>query len=202
MNHDGGRPESHTDDMTIMNLQHLNVKILVEGELKIDFERVIEVFHAWVAEQQMPEMLIDVADYRHVPDGPGVVLVGLECDYAMDHSGDGFGLLFNRKGPLEGNNQDRIEHSLKRCAQACSMLESEFESLKFSRKQLILTVNDRALAPNTDESREQCRSIFVASLQKVLGEGDIQLEFDEEPRNRLGAKVTLENPIDLGKLAS
>ena len=57
-----------------------------------DLEQIVELFHQWVADQSMPEMLIDIADYRHVPDGPGSVLVGLESDYAIDHAGGRYGL--------------------------------------------------------------------------------------------------------------
>ena len=55
-----------------MNVQHVNVKFFVDGELNVDWERFIEVFHVWVAEQSTDELLIDVADYRHVPMGPGL----------------------------------------------------------------------------------------------------------------------------------
>ena len=64
-----------------MNVQHVNVKFFVDGELNVDWERFIEVFHVWIAEQSTDELLIDVADYRHVPMGPGVILVGHEEDY-------------------------------------------------------------------------------------------------------------------------
>ena len=87
-----------------MNLQHINVKIFVDGELTVDPERFIELFHRWVATQAMAEMLIDVADYRHVPNGPSVVLVGHEADYVLDNTGGRYGLVYNRKAPLDGND--------------------------------------------------------------------------------------------------
>ena len=63
-----------------MNLQHVRVKFFVDGELNVDLQDVINTFHGWVAEQSMDEMMIDVADYRHVPNGPSVVMVGLKVD--------------------------------------------------------------------------------------------------------------------------
>jgi hypothetical protein len=38
---------------------------------KIDLEAVIPVFHRWIQEQIFDELLLDVANYSHVPDGPG-----------------------------------------------------------------------------------------------------------------------------------
>ena len=69
-----------------MDLQHVNVKFLVEGDLKVDPARFIEVFHQWIRDETLEELLIDVADYRHVPSGPGVMLIALEADYSMDHA--------------------------------------------------------------------------------------------------------------------
>ena len=91
-----------------MELQHVNIKIFVDGDLQVDLQRIIEVFHRWTAEQSMDEMLIDVADYRHVPAGPGVVLVGHEADYGLDNAGNRQGLLYNRKASIEGSNADRL----------------------------------------------------------------------------------------------
>ena len=54
-----------------MDLQHVNVKIYVDGDLAVDPARFIEIFHGWIKEEAFDELLIDVADYRHVPDGPG-----------------------------------------------------------------------------------------------------------------------------------
>ena len=67
-----------------MELQHVNVKLFVEGTLQVDPERFIEVFHRWIREHTLDEMLIDIADYRHVPAGPSVLLVGFEADYSLE----------------------------------------------------------------------------------------------------------------------
>ena len=180
-----------------MNLQHVNVKIPVDGELAIDLERLIEVFHRWISEQSMQELLIDVADYRHVPMGPGIVLVGHEADYALDNTGNRYGLLYNRKAPLEGSNGDRLLQALRAAAGACSLLEAEFEGLKFSRQEFELSINDRALAPNTAETRAVFRAELEAFLRDVLGASDFHLDDDRDPRCRVGARVTLSSPMEL-----
>ena len=43
-----------------MNLQHVNIKIFADGDVNVDLEQIVEVFHSWVAEQSMDELLIDV----------------------------------------------------------------------------------------------------------------------------------------------
>ena len=58
-----------------MNVQHVNVKIFAEDPA-IELDGAIPVFHRWIQRNVCEELLIDVADYRHVPAGPGVLLVG------------------------------------------------------------------------------------------------------------------------------
>lgn len=180
-----------------MNLQHVNVKVFVDGDLNVELQRFIETFHQWIVREATEEMLIDVADYRHVPDGPGVMLIGLESDYAIDHTNGQPGLLYNRKAPLEGGNGDRFLHSFCCALQGCEMLESELEGLQFSRRRFEVIINDRALAPNTPETREVFRHELTDFLQSATGDSGFSLDVTEDPRRRVSAVVELSQPLEL-----
>jgi len=179
-----------------MELQHINVKIDVEGELQLDTQRIVETFHRWTSEQSLGELLIDVADYRHVPAGPAVVLIGLEADYCLDHSGHRWGLLYHRKASVAGSNRDRLRQAVSAAVTACQLLEAEFPGqLHFSRRVLEITVNDRALAPNTLETFQTVRPELSAFLNE-LGHPEHELLHDAEPRRRFGLYVKLAQPLD------
>jgi hypothetical protein len=183
-------------------MQHINAKIFVEGELAVPLGRFIEVFHEWVANQAMGEMLIDVADYRHVPDGPGVVMVGLESDWSIDQTGGRFGLRYNRKAPLEGTDDDRFAYSLRSAATVCTLLEDKFPDLKFSRTELELFINDRALAPHTPEGVEGFKTALASFLKNVLGQDKFDATYPTDPRSLVGAVVRLATPVDLTAIAA
>jgi hypothetical protein len=181
-----------------MEFQHINVKIFVDGELTVDPERFIPVFHRWVAEQSLPEMLIDVADYCHVPAGPGVVLIGHQADYALDHNGNRWGLLYNRKAAVDGSNEDRLRQSFRSAAGACRMLEAEFgsEGLRFSRHEFALLINDRALAPNDPETLRSCKSELEAFLHNEFGHSQFTFQPPRDARSRCGLTITALRPCD------
>ncbi len=188
-----------------MELQHIGAKIFVDGELTIDLARFIDLFHAWVREQSMAELLVDVADYRHVPSGPGVMLIGHEADYNIDQTGGLFGLRYIRKAALDGSNDTRFRQALASAAGACVRLEEHFASdgsLTFSRNQFELIVNDRALAPNTAETFAACESELKSSLQSMLGSDAFEIEHHTDPRVRFGVTVTTDQPFDLAALAA
>lgn len=180
-----------------MDLQHINVKIFVDGELTVDLERFIEIFHEWTAAQSMDELLIDVADYRHVAAGPGIVLVGHEADYAMDNTGNRYGLLYNRKSGVDGSNADRFGQAFRAAFHACQRLEGELDGLKFSQTEFDFFVNDRALAPNTAETYESCRPDLEAFLNETLGIDQFTLVHDDDPRHRFSVRVTTSTPFEL-----
>ena len=53
-----------------MNVQHVNVKIFAQAPVMVDLGDAIPVFHRWIQDKVGSELWIDVADYRHVPNGP------------------------------------------------------------------------------------------------------------------------------------
>jgi hypothetical protein len=60
-------------------------------------EAAVPLFHRYIQQKRLPGLLLDVADYAHVPDGPGVILIGHDVDYGIDQSGAEVGLLVTLK---------------------------------------------------------------------------------------------------------
>ena len=80
----------------------------------IELEKLIPVFHEWIrAKKISDELLIDVADYAHVPQGPGVVLIGHQSDYYLDVADNRPGLLYSRKRGFEGDFQTGIDDAFR-----------------------------------------------------------------------------------------
>lgn len=170
-----------------MELQHINVKIPVDGPAP-DLEKVIRVFHGWIQTNALGEFLIDVADYRHVPGGPGVLLVGHEGDYSLDLDG-GPGLRYNRKAPLSGDNAARLAQAVKSASRACLLLEQEL-GVRFSRREMEVLINDRALAPSVADLSQ--------AIEALLGPATLVPQAD--PRRLFGVTVTLSSPCEWATL--
>ena len=76
---------------------HIKVKFFVEAPNAVDLPAFIPLFHRWIQKKTVEGLLIDVADYQHVPEGPGILLMGHEGNYAMDMANGRPGLLYSRK---------------------------------------------------------------------------------------------------------
>src|SRR5947209_3852895 len=110
-----------------VELQHINLKLLlkVSGGVDLDLDPILPIFHGWIQNQVFDELLLDVADYRHVPNGPGVVLIGHEADYSIDNTDGRLGVRYNRKALVNGSNQDRLEQATRAVLLAVKLLEED-----------------------------------------------------------------------------
>jgi hypothetical protein len=132
------------------------VKFFAEEGQGLSGEQFVPVLHTWIQQHALPEhTLIDVADYSHVHDGPGTLLVGHEANIYLDRT-DGFlGLSYSRKQALDGTFGERLRQAFVTALQACARLEDEAAlggKLKFRTNEALVRLNDRLLAPNTTET--------------------------------------------------
>ena len=118
----------------------------------IELEKLVPVFHEWIRAKKIPdELLIDVADYTHVPQGPGVVLIGHQSDYYLDVADDRPGLLYSRKRGFEGDLSAGIDDAFGRALRACRLLEEDERlDFEFGTDEVLFRVLDRLAAPNED----------------------------------------------------
>jgi hypothetical protein len=136
-------------------IQHINIKIFAKEPSAIRLADAIPVFHQWIRDGVCPEMLIDVAGYEHVHEGPGILLIAHEANYSLDLRDGRLGLLYNRKAAYDGSFQSRLAQAHQAALAACDRLEQEAPfkgKLAFDRNAIEFFVNDRLLAPNTDET--------------------------------------------------
>lgn len=140
---------------------------------EIELGTLIPVFHEWIREKKIPdELLIDVADYAHVPQGPGVVLIGHQSDYYLDVADDRPGLLYSRKRGFEGDFQAGIDDAFRRALRACQLLEEESDlGFEFSTSEVFFRVQDRLRAPNEDATYEAYKPALERAASTFFGGG-------------------------------
>ena len=188
-----------------MELNHINVKLFVKDPEGIDLEPVVPVFHNWIQGQICEERLLDVADYRHVPDGPGVILIGHEADYSVDNTDSRLGVRYNRKAVLGGSNQDRLKQAARAALNAFERLEAEESlggKLHFNGQDVEVFINDRLLAPNRDQTREVLEPEFQAFSDKLFGAGNYSLSYSSDPRRLFTVFLKASRPHPVTDLLS
>jgi hypothetical protein len=186
-----------------MDLQHVNVKLMLANPDQVDLEPLIPIFHSWIQEQTPGELLLDVADYRHVHAGPGVVLIGFQGDYSVDNGQNRLGVRYNRKAELDGDNESRLTQAAVAALAACRRLETDARldgRLRFNGKEMELFVNDRLLAPNQESTRQAAEPELREFLGRLFRGSDYSLSFGNDPRKLFAASVETAQPFGVADL--
>src|SRR5882724_5109915 len=127
-----------------MDLYKIGGRILVSSPEAVNLHDFISVFHRWIQQQKIEgPQLIDVHDYSHVHNGPGILLVAHEGDFSMDQDGGRLGLLYYRKRTLEGGFEADLKSVLQTALEACKLLESEpkLDGIKFDTREILVIAN-------------------------------------------------------------
>jgi len=187
-----------------VNLQRFCVKFFAQPSPGFDDAKLINVFHDWIKRQVGLGTLIDVADYRHVPDGPGVMLITHEANFAMDYTeGRRLGLLYQRKTDQSGNVAARISAAVGQALTACQLLTQDPHlqgTLGFNAGELWVIANDRLEAPNTDDAYDQLRPHLQQVGETLFGKCDLA-KVNNDGRERLAARLVSAAPVSVDDLA-
>jgi hypothetical protein len=143
-------------------------------------------------------LLIDVADYQHVPGGPGVMLVAHEGNYSMDLAGGRRGLLYYRKQPAMGSLTERLVSLARTVLVAARQLEEEPSlagRIEFPGHELQLVANDRLLAPNSEETLAALAPSMNALLAKLYDGARCGVVREPDPAERFSVTIRAAQPV-------
>lgn len=129
-----------------------------------------------------------------------MLLIAHEANYSLDMAEGRLGLLYNRKSVVEGDTQAKLRQAFGAALSACRILEAEapFEGrLRFDAGEWELIVNDRLLAPNTEETWQALRPELERFCAALYGEGAFTLERRGEPRERFRVRITTRRPVSI-----
>ena len=182
-----------------MNLQHINIKFFIDKPESLNLADFSGVFNSWIQRRLTDDLLVDVADYIHVHNGPGMLLVGHEANYSLDNTGGRLGLLYNRKAGLAGTNEDKLVQAARTALGAARILEQE-NGLKFIGREAQLIVNDRLIAPNTLETFAALEPDLRALFDRLYRGFSYDLNQRPDPRERFTVNARSNAPFDVESL--
>ena len=87
-----------------MDLHKFGIKLFIKNTNNYSSKKFIPIFHKWIQNKSIPNhLLIDVADYSHIVDGPGIMLVAHEGQFSLDQENRQPGMMYMRKESFDGS---------------------------------------------------------------------------------------------------
>ncbi len=165
-----------------MNPKRIAVKIFSTApEAGVDLAPFIPLFHRVIQQGSFEGLLVDVADYIHVPDGPGVILVGHDVDYGIDSVGGRTGLLTVRKRAGDVPLAELLQDTLRRALGAAKQIEEDPSSgIRFDFGQVEVQLLDRLAAGNDAAGFEAAKGGVESVAAQLYGGGATVSRVTEE----------------------
>ena len=185
---------------SVDTLQRFGLKLFLEPDAAVNVSTFIPVFHRWIQTHAVDGLLIDVADYTHLSDGPSVLLAGYEGNYAIDRSEGRIGLYYYRKQVAMGSLVERFVAAGRTLLKAGILLEAD-EAVgpvcRFRGDEIQFVANDRLLAPATPETTAALKpalDAFSATLFNEKAHGELEPS-KRQDRLRVGLRATRSRPL-------
>jgi len=184
-------------------VERIGVKLYAAEPAAVDPGRFIGVFHDWIRRGAVPGLLIDVADYAHVHHGPGVLLIGHECDYAIDLGEGRPGLLYQHKRGGEGDLRARLQAALSAAVGAAleAAADPDAGGIRFRADELSVRILDRLAAPNDDGTLEALRPDLDAVLAGAYAGAGATIERIDDSKEPFTVRVSVSEAPPLEELA-
>jgi hypothetical protein len=183
--------------------QRIAVKFPVSPDPKapVDLEPFIGLYHRFIQQGRLEGLLLDVADYAHVPDGPGIVLIGHDVDYALDLQGGSAGLLTVRKRYADLSTADVLRDTLSRALGAVEAIEEDGSTgVSFSTASVTVQCFDRLRTPNTDDGYEALRKAVEPVADVLYGACEIDRAHTDDARRPLALTLRSGDAADAATL--
>ena len=183
-------------------LQRFSLKLFADPASAGAPSTIVPVFHKWIQEHAVPGLLIDVADYTHLVDGPSVLLVAHEAHYALDGTGGRPGLSYTRKQPLDGTFGDRLATAAAALIAAARRLEQDTSRMTgggvtFPGNEIEFVANDRLAAPRNAGTESALREALAGFGRRLFSGADSEVQpLDDTDRLGFSLKTAGTFPLD------
>ncbi len=186
-----------------MDLHKFGIKFFAAEADGFDILKLIPVYHRWIQQNTLDDLLIDVADYSHVPAGPGVMLIAHEGNYALDETGHERGVVYYSKRRLSGELSQRFSLVASKALRAAQLMCADAEldrAVNVPGNRLEFFANDRLVAPNTDAAYAELEPALTTFLDKLYAGARYTLTRQADSKERLSVRVNAETQVPLDTL--
>jgi hypothetical protein len=178
--------------------QRLSVKFFAPSNNAVNLDPFVPLFHSWIQNHTVEGLLVDVARYEHVPEGPGVILIAHEVDYGLDLTAGKPGLLVRRKR-YEGaaDLAEVIRDTLRKAVIAALALQADGSTgVQLDAGTVEITLIDRLQTPNTAVAYDAVTPLVKQVLSDLYPDGFELRSGSDDPRTCLSLIATSTAPAE------
>ena len=184
-------------------LHRFGIKIFFEPGTAPEPSLCIPIFHRWIRERALGGVLIDVADYTHLADGPSVLLVGHHGNLSLDGFDHRAGLFYTRKRPSSDPFRTRVTEAAGVLFSACQLLEDDpavGKPVRFQGNELQFVSNDRLVAPPDDATAREIGEHLEPVMKTWYADTPYEVTSLSQGKDRLRLSLKAAADVSVGTL--
>ena len=177
-----------------MDLHKFGIKFYLKDYTNYSSKDYIPLFHEWIQNKKIPDhLLIDVADYSHVMDGPGIMLIAHEGYFSLDQENKKPSMLYMRKMNGKGSFEERFEFVYSMVLHMGKLLRHK--KLEFKQNLFRFIANDRRLAANTNENQNLYKKEINGILKNKFPNASWDFSEITDGNERLAFTITFNSDV-------
>ncbi len=177
--------------------KRIGIKFFAKNPEVVEIEDFTAVLQRWIQDRVLEGLLIDVVDYKHMYEGPGIILIGDEADYGMDLRDGRLGMMLTIKRHDKESVQDLLRLAFPLILKAATLLETEvsLNELRFDFSEAKLEFLDRLKYPNTPETWGQIEATLQTFAGDVFKEDVAVSSAHDDPRETFAVWIKAESAV-------
>ena len=144
-------------------------------------------------------MLIDVVDYSHISDGPGIMLIAHEGQFSFDLENNQPGVFYLRKTNLNGDFDEKINYVINTVVLSARLIQKNAigKEVQFLNNSFRFISNDRRLAENSKANQKLYSNALECYLDKNYPGAKWVLENFTQGEERLAITVNFQDDTNI-----
>lgn len=178
-----------------MQPHRISVKLYLEDPSALDPESVVPAFHRFIRDDAVGGIPIDVARYAHVVNGPGVLIIGHQLDFAIDLSEGRPGISVTRKRDGSGDLAEQVRELAAWAARLSLLLQDDEavgDAARVATGEVLVTILDRYEAPDDDETLVRAEPALREAFTPLSGTASVDVSRVGGSRGPFAARVHLD----------
>jgi hypothetical protein len=183
-----------------MDPHRISVKLYLDDPAGLDPEAVVSPFHRYIREDLVVGTPIDVARYAHVVNGPGILIIGHQLDYAIDYAEGRAGISVTRKRDAGGTFAEQVRDLAGEAARLSLLLQGEDgigDAGRVGTGEALVTILDRYEAPNDDETLLRVDPALREAFEPLSESATVDAVRVGTSREPFAARVAITSPRPL-----